>query len=379
MPGTASGKETRPAMSPIPLLDLKKQYADLENEIAIAVRDVLESGAYVLGPKVKAFEDQVAAYCGVKHAIGVASGTDALLLALMAEGVGPGDEVILPTYTFFATAGVVHRLGATPVFVDVDPVHYNVTAADIEAKITGKTKAVIPVHLFGQSAPMGPIMDVCKKRNVVVIEDAAQAIGAKYEGRMAGTIGDYGCYSFYPTKNLGGYGDGGMIVTNSDERADLLRQLRVHGARPKYIHAMVGVNSRLDALQAAILSVKLPHLDAWADKRRKHAATYQKRFAGTKVTAPSEAPHCHHVYNQFVIRVTKRDAVMAGLKEAGIGSEIYYPLSMHEQECFAYLGYRTGDLPVSEKAAKETLSIPVHPDMSEEQLDRVVTEVLRHV
>lgn len=287
MPGTASGKETRPAMSPIPLLDLKKQYADLENEIAIAVRDVLESGAYVLGPKVKAFEDQVAAYCGVKHAIGVASGTDALLLALMAEGVGPGDEVILPTYTFFATAGVVHRLGATPVFVDVDPVHYNVTAADIEAKITGKTKAVIPVHLFGQSAPMGPIMDVCKKRNVVVIEDAAQAIGAKYEGRMAGTIGDYGCYSFYPTKNLGGYGDGGMIVTNSDERADLLRQLRVHGARPKYIHAMVGVNSRLDALQAAILSVKLPHLDAWADKRRKHAATYQKRFAGTKVTRPA--------------------------------------------------------------------------------------------
>lgn len=361
---------------PIPLLDLKGQYKALETELHAAMKDVLESGAYVLGPAVRGFEARVAEYVGTKHAVGVASGTDALLLCLMARNVGPGDEVILPTYTFFATAGVVHRLGATPVFVDVDPIHYNIDVEGLEAAITERTKAVIPVHLYGQCAPMAPIMELCASKGIPVIEDAAQAIGASYRGKNAGTIGDFGCFSFYPTKNLGGYGDGGMITTDSDEDADLLNRLRVHGARPKYIHAMVGVNSRLDALQAAVLGVKLPHLDAWAEGRRKNADYYREKFAGTQVQAPTEHEDCHHVYNQFVIAIQNRDDVITALKEKGIGCEIYYPLPMHLQECFADLGYKKGQLPVSEKAAETTLSIPVFPEMTNEMQDEVVATVL---
>jgi dTDP-4-amino-4,6-dideoxygalactose transaminase len=363
-------------MASIPLLDLKTQYESLREDLLAAVEDVFTSGAYVLGPKVKAFEEQIASYCGTKHGVGVASGTDALLVSLMAVGVGPGDEVILPTYTFFATAGVVHRLGAKPVFVDIDPVHYNIDPESMAKAITDRTKAVIPVHLYGQCAPMAPIMEMCEARNIAVVEDAAQALGAKYRDRMSGSIGQFGCFSFYPTKNLGGYGDGGMITTNSDETADLLRRLRVHGARPKYIHAIVGTNSRLDPMQAVLLAVKLPHLNGWAEKRRQHADYYRQKFAGTPVVAPTEHPDCYHVYNQFVIRIPNRDKVMATLKEAGIGSEIYYPLSMHRQECFRDLGYREGDLPVSERASKETLSIPVHPGLKESDMDQVVETIL---
>lgn len=364
-------------MASIPLLDLKTQYMELREEMLAAADEVLSSGAYVLGPKVKQFEQEIAAYCGAKHAIGCASGTDALLLCLMALDVGPGDEVILPTYTFFATAGVVARLRATPVFVDVDPVHYNIDPEALERAFTERTRAVIPVHLYGQCAPLAPIMEMCESRGVPVIEDAAQSLGAKYRDKMSGTIGRFGCFSFYPTKNLGGYGDGGMVVTDSDADADLLQRLRVHGARPKYHHAVVGTNSRLDAIQAAFLSIKLKHLDAWADARRKHAAYYAEKFAGTGVTAPSEHPDCRHVYNQFVIRVPNRDALVKTLKEAGIGSEIYYPVPMHVQECFRHLGGKEGDLPVSEKAARETLSIPVHPGMTTEMMDTVVDTVLR--
>jgi dTDP-4-amino-4,6-dideoxygalactose transaminase len=363
-------------MSSIPLLDLKRQYGELREELLAAADEVLSSGAYVLGPHVKKLEGEIAAYCGAKHAVGCASGTDALLLCLMAMDVGPGDEIVLPTYTFFATAGVVARLRATPVFVDIDPVHYNVDPASVEKVLTDRTKAVMPVHLYGQCAPLAPLMDMCESRGISVIEDAAQSLGAKYRGKMSGTIGRFGCFSFYPTKNLGGYGDGGMIVTDSDEDADLLRRLRVHGARPKYHHALVGTNSRLDAIQAAFLSVKLKHLDTWANARREHAAYYVEKFAGTGVTTPSEHPDCHHVYNQFVIRVPNRDALMATLKEKGIGSEIYYPVPMHVQECFGDLGGKEGDHPVSEKAARETLSIPVHPDMTREAMDTVVETIL---
>lgn len=363
-------------MAPIPLLDLKTQYAELREELLAAADETLASGAYVLGPKVKAFEADVSAYCGAKHAIACASGTDALLLCLMALDVGPGDEVILPTYTFFATAGVVSRLRAKPVFVDVDPVHYNLEPSQVESAITDRTKAVFPVHLYGQCAPLAPIMEICESRGVTVIEDAAQSLGAKYRGKMSGTIGRFGCFSFYPTKNLGGYGDGGMIVTDSDADADLLMRLRVHGARPKYHHALVGTNSRLDAIQAAFLAVKLKHLDAWAAARREHAAYYAEKFAGTAVTAPGEHPDCHHVYNQYVIRVSDRDGVMNALKQAGIGSEIYYPIPMHLQECFRDLGGTVGDHPVSEKAAKETLSIPVHPGLTSEAMDTVAATVL---
>ncbi len=361
---------------PIPLLDLKTQFAGLESEMMSAISDVLRSGAYVLGPTVKGFEAEIAAYTGAEHAVACASGTDALLLCLMARGIGPGDEVIVPTYTFFATAGVVHRLGATPVFVDIDPEHYNMDVPGLEAAITPRTKAVIPVHLFGQSAPMAPIMEICRSRGIPVIEDAAQALGATYRGQSAGTIGDFGCFSFYPTKNLGGYGDGGIITTSSDADAENLRRLRVHGARPKYHHQVVGVNSRLDAIQAAILQVKLPHLAGWAEARREHADHYRAKFAGTPVKTPSQAEDCYHVYNQFVIQVGRRDAVMAALKEKSIGCEIYYPVAMHQQECFGHLGYREGQFPVSERAARETLSIPVYPELTTAMMDEVVDTVL---
>ncbi len=364
-------------MSGVPLLDLKTQYQTLREEILATIDAVLSSGTYVLGPRVKIFEEQIAEYCGVKHAIGVASGTDALLLALMALGVGRDDEVVLPTYTFFATAGVVHRLGARPVFVDIDPRTYNLDPAGLEAALSPRTKAVIPVHLFGQCAVMGPITDFCDGRGIPVIEDAAQALGAAYRSVKAGALGRFGCFSFYPTKNLGGYGDGGMITTDSDDLADLLRRLRVHGARPKYIHALVGVNSRLDAIQAAVLGVKLRHLDEWAAGRRAHAAFYRERFRDTPVETPIEESECHHVYNQFVIRVPNRDAVMERLKAAGIGTEVYYPLPMHLQECFRYLGHGDGDLPHSEKASRESLSIPVYPEMTDGMLETVADTILR--
>jgi len=353
----------------VPLLDLKPQYARLRDQIKAAIDEVCESCRFILGPKVEQFEKQVAEYLGVKHAIGVSSGTDALLCSLMAIGVGPGDEVITTPFTFFATAGSIARLGARPVFVDIEPDTFNIDPTKIEQAITARTKAIIPVHLFGQAAEMDPIVQIARKHNIRIIEDAAQAIGAKYKGQFVGGIGDLGCLSFFPSKNLGGFGDGGMIVTNDDDLAERCRVLRVHGSKPKYYHKFVGGNFRLDALQAAVLSVKLKYLDEWHEARRQNAAWYDQRLKDLPVTTPQIRPYNYSIYNQYTIRVAdgRRDALREHLKAKGIGTEIYYPLPLHLQECFAYLGYKEGDLPEAEKAAKEVLSIPVWPEMTEQQ------------
>jgi len=353
----------------VPLLDLKPQYARLRDQIKAAIDEVCESCRFILGPKVEQFEKQVAEYLGVKHAIGVSSGTDALLCSLMAIGVGPGDEVITTPFTFFATAGSIARLGARPVFVDIEPDTFNIDPTKIEQAITARTKAIIPVHLFGQAAEMDPIVQIARKHNIRIIEDAAQAIGAKYNGQLVGGIGDLGCLSFFPSKNLGGFGDGGMIVTNDDDLAERCRVLRVHGSKPKYYHKFVGGNFRLDALQAAVLSVKLKYLNEWHEARRQNAACYDQRLKDLPVTTPQIRPYNYSIYNQYTIRVAdgRRDALREHLKAKGIGTEIYYPLPLHLQECFAYLGYKEGDLPEAEKAAKEVLSIPVWPEMTEQQ------------
>jgi dTDP-4-amino-4,6-dideoxygalactose transaminase len=353
----------------VPLLDLKRQYQIIKGEIDAAIAEVVESQVFKLGPKV-------AEYSGTKRAVGVASGTDALLLALMAFGIGKGHEVITTPYTFFATGGSVSRSGATPVFVDIDPKTYNLDPAKIEAAVTERTKAIMPVHLYGQCADMDPINAIAKKRGLIVIEDAAQAIGAEYKGRRAGSLGDIGCFSFFPSKNLGGYGDGGMITTQSDEVADLLISLREHGQTEMYHHWTIGMNSRLDALQAAVLIVKLRHLDSWSDGRAANADYYAGRFAGTSIGAPYRMPGCRHIYNQYMIRVSNRDALRAHLKDKGIGNALYYPMPLHLQECFKDLGYKVGDCPESERAAKETLSIPVFSLLTAEEKDYVATSVL---
>ncbi|MFZ4662845.1 MAG: DegT/DnrJ/EryC1/StrS family aminotransferase [Caldilineaceae bacterium] len=364
---------------PVPLLDLKAQYATIREETRVALDRVAESQIFILGPEVKALEEEVAAYSQCRFGIGVSSGTDALLVALMALDVQPGDEIITTPYTFFATAGCIARLGAKAVFVDIDPATYNLDSAGIAAVVTKRTKAIMPVHLYGQMAEMEPIMAVADAHNLPVIEDAAQAIGAEYKGRRAGSIGQMGCFSFFPSKNLGGFGDGGMVVTNDAHLAETLTLLRGHGAKPKYYHKVVGGNFRLDALQAAVLRVKLPYLDDWTTGRQRNAAIYRRLFteAGLDgvIGLPVEMPNVRHIYNQFIIRCPQRDALMNHLKVRAIGHEIYYPVPMHLQECFADLGYRQGDFPHSEAAADETLAIPIYPGLTEAMQATVVVAI----
>jgi len=359
----------------VPLLDVNRQYQQLKKELDDAVLTVLGHGKFILGPEVKQLEEEIARLCGVKYGIGVASGTDALLLALRACGVGPGDEVITTDFSFFATAGVVSRLGATPVLVDIEPDTYNIDPTLIEAAISPRTKVIMPVHLFGQVADMDPIMEIAKKHNLKVVEDAAQAIGAEYKGRKAGSIGHFGCFSFYPSKNLGAIGDGGIIVTDDDGLESLARILRVHGAEPKYYHKLVGYNSRLATIQAAALLVKLPHLQGWSEKRIEHARIYDKAFAGLKgVSTPVVKDYStFHIFNQYTVAVANRDQVMAGLRGAGIGNEIYYPVPFHVQECFASLGHKPEEFPVSNKAAGEVLSIPIYSEMTAAEQQEVIT------
>ena len=399
----------------VPILDLTRQYKAIKPEIDVAVARVLSSGRFILGPEVQAFEREVAEYVGVKHAIGVASGTDALLLSLRALGIGPGDKVIVPSFTFFATAGVVHNVGATPVFADIDPKTFNIDPAAVRRILESSSshptnstnptnsmnpiRAIIPVHLYGQPADMDEIMAIAEEYNLYVIEDAAQAIGAKYRSNVhssspnkpyepnepyelnklnAGTIGLLGCFSFFPTKNLGAYGDGGMIVTNDDELAERVRILRVHGSKPKYYHYVVGTNSRLDALQAAILRAKLPHLDEWTHARQEIATRYDEQLGDIpEIAVPHREPDRSHIYHQYTLRVTegKRDALQQYLKEHGIGTQVYYPLPLHLQECFQRLGYKEGQLSESERASKEVLSLPVFPELTEEEQEYVVQAI----
>lgn len=419
----------------IPILDLKRQYQAIKPEIDAAIQHVLESGRFILGPEVKAFEQEVAEYCGVKHAIGVASGTDALLLSLRALGIGPGDsargitrdgnipraKVIVPSFTFFATAGVVHNVGATPVFADIDSKTYNIDPEHLKellrnSKLAAETRAIIPVHLYGQPADMDEIMAIAKEYELYVIEDAAQAIGAEYLPRAipadktisrgskvrnpalrtsklnepnelhelnelfskAGSIGHLGCFSFFPTKNLGAYGDGGMVITNDDELAERVRILRVHGSKSKYYHHSVGYNSRLDALQAAILRAKLPHLPEWTRARQRLAARYDEILHDVcGIETPYQAPDRTHIFHQYTLRVKngQRDALRQHLKEQGIGTSIYYPLPLHLQECFQDLGYKEGNLPISEEASREVLSLPVFPELAQEEQDQVIQQI----
>jgi dTDP-4-amino-4,6-dideoxygalactose transaminase len=370
----------RPA-KPIRFLDLKAQFETIRQEVMQAISKTLESQTFILGPEVEAFEKELASWNCSKHAIACASGSDALLLALMALGVGPGDEVITTAYTFVATIGAIVRLGAKPVFVDIDADTFNVNPSQIEAAFTSRTKAVIPVHLFGLSADLDPIMELCNARQIPVIEDAAQAIGARYQGQLVGNIGAMGCFSFFPAKNLGCAGDGGAITTNDDELADRLRVLRTHGSRKRYSYEVVGMNSRLDALQAAILRIKLPHLHSWTEGRRRNAQRYREMFAergvDRAITLPSLPEYAHHAYNQFTIRTGQRDALKAYLAERGIPTEVYYPSPLHLQPAFAYLGYRPGDLPESERACHEVLSLPIYPELPADSQAAIADAVVR--
>jgi dTDP-4-amino-4,6-dideoxygalactose transaminase len=360
----------------VPLLDLKAQYATIGKEIMAAISEVLESQCCIGGPKVAELETKIAEISNCKFAVGVSSGTDAILNSLMSLEIGTGDEVITSPFTFFATAGCINRVGAKPVFVDIDPQTYNINPGLIESAVTKKTKAIMPVHLFGQMADMDPIMDIAKKHGLAVIEDAAQSITSTYKGKKAGSIGTVGCFSFFPSKNLGGIGDGGMIVTNDERLYDRLSIMRNHGSKPKYYHKYIGGNFRLDPIQAAALLVKLPHLDKWSQARRRNAAYYGRKFPGTAVTTPYVSPDCVSIYNQYVIRVPKRDELVKLLKAQNIGCEIYYPVPLHLQECFSYLGYKQGAFPEAEKAAKEVLAIPVYPELTDKMKDYVVETIL---
>jgi dTDP-4-amino-4,6-dideoxygalactose transaminase len=360
----------------VPLLDLKAQYADIRPEVDEAVRRVMESTRFIGGPEVSALEEEIARYSQCSHAVACASGTDALLLSLRALEIGPGDEVVTSAYSFFASAGVIANVGATPVFVDIDPRTYNLDPHRLEAAITPRTRAVIAVHLYGQCCDLGAVRAVCEKRQVWLIEDAAQAIGSEWEGRRAGSVGDFGCFSFFPSKNLGAAGDGGMTVTQNAEFAERLRLLRDHGAHPKYYHSRIGTNSRLDALQAAILRVKLRHLDRWSEARARNAELYDRLFEGSRVVRPYHDPRTRHIYNQYVLRFESRDELRQFLAERGIGTEIYYPVPLHLQECFATLGYRPGDLPQAEAAARETLALPIYPELGDDRL-RYVAQTVR--
>lgn len=368
-----------PDTIPVPPLNLVASFEQVRDEVLAEMQEVAASGYYVLGPKVVAFEQALAEYCGVKHALGLSSGTDALLLAMMALGIGRDDEVIVPTFTFFATAGCVARLGARPVFCDIDPKTFNIDVKQLEERITLRTKAVIPVHLYGQMADLRPIFQAVNRHGIAVIEDAAQAIGAvepePHRGK-AGALGTFGCLSFYPTKNLGAMGEAGALLTNSDKLHDLATKLRLHGETSRYHHARIGGNFKIDALQAAILSVKLRHLDGWIEQRRARAAGYTERItaaglAPDLVQPPAEL-HGRHVYHQYVIRAQRRDELAEFLRGRGIGAGVYYPVPLHMQECFAYLGGREGDFPHSERAAREVLGLPIYPELTDPQQGAVV-------
>jgi dTDP-4-amino-4,6-dideoxygalactose transaminase len=364
---------------PVPLCDLRAQYESIRDEIRRAVDEVLESQAFIMGPQVGELEARVADYCQCLYGVGCSSGTDALLLSLMALGVGPGDEVITTPFTFFATVGAISRLGARPVFVDIEPDGYNLDPARLEAALSPRTRAVIPVHLFGQTAEMGPTLEFARRHGLAVIEDAAQAIGAEYHSKRAGSLGDLGCLSFFPSKNLGGLGDGGMVVTNNPELAEKMRLLRTHGAAKKYYHTLVGGNFRLDTIHAAALLVKLRYLDQWTEARRRHAACYRE-LIGTSPAAdhcelPPELPGRRHVYNQFIVRTPRRDRALEVFKAHKVGTAVYYPWPMHLQECFLDLGHREGDFPEAERACRETFALPMFPELTEDQ-QRAVVEVL---
>jgi dTDP-4-amino-4,6-dideoxygalactose transaminase len=361
----------------VPLLDLVAQYKPIREEVRKVVDEVLDTQRCIGGPKVTELEKAVAAYSDCKFAIGASSGTDAILNVLMSLDIGPGDEVITTPYTFFATGGCIARTGAVPVFVDINPKTYNIDPNLIEEAITDQTKAIIPVHLYGQMADMDAIMAIANRRGLAVIEDAAQSIGSTYHNRKAGSIGTAGCFSFFPSKNLGGVGDGGMIVTNDPKLAERMDIMRNHGSKPKYFHKYVGGNFRLDPLQAAVISVKLKYLPQWHEGRRSNAAYYNQKFAGcSKVVTPHIEPWNYTIYNQYVIRVPNRDAVRDHLTKKDVGCEIYYPLPLHVQECFADLGYSKGDMPHSEAAANETLALPIYPELTREMQDYVVATVL---
>src|SRR5882757_10711037 len=387
--------QTKPAMQ-VPLLDLKPQYRPLAAEIQVAIEKVCANQHFILGPGVKELEASVAAYSQCRHGIGVSSGTDALLLALMALGIGPGDAVITSPFTFFATAGTIARAGARPLFCDIEPHTFNISPSAVQTFIEreciasggglvnratgGRIKAIMPVHLYGQSADMDPLMAIARRHHLKVIEDAAQAIGTEYKnGARAGSIGDIGCFSFFPSKNLGAFGDAGLCTTHDAELAERMRVLRVHGGKPKYFHALIGGNFRIDELQAAVLRVKLKYLDGWTEGRQRNAAYYDAAFAAAGLGAKLRTPHAvagyRHIFNQYVVRVQRRDALRARLTERSIGSEIYYPVPLHLQKCFAYLNYRAGDFPQSERAAEETLALPIYPELDQAQLAYVVATI----
>ncbi len=366
----------------VPLLDLKAQYATIRNEIEEVLKDVFESQYFILGPKVKEFEEKIAAYCGTTYAIGCASGTDAILLALMALNIGTDDEIITTPYTFFSTSGSIARLGAKPVFCDIKPDTFNINPDKIESLITGKTRAILVVHLFGLMAEMDMINEIANKYNIPVIEDAAQAIGSASPGGEAGSASIMGCFSFFPSKNLGGAGDGGMVVTNDGEFAEKLSILRVHGSNPKYYHPIIGINSRLDALQAAVLQTKLNYLDYWSQMRRDNAAHYKRLFEEKglldKVVTPIIPEGYTHIFNQYVICVKERDSLREYLDKNDIGTEIYYPVPLHLQECFVYLGHKKGDMPVSEEAAETSLALPIYPELTDDMQEYVVDTIARY-
>jgi dTDP-4-amino-4,6-dideoxygalactose transaminase len=367
-------------MSPkVPLLDLHAQYRPLRDEILAAIERVCDSQRFIMGPEIRALEEEMARLLDVRHAIAVSSGTDALLLALMALDIKPGDEVITSTYSFFATAGAIVRLGARPVLVDIDPATFNLVPGLVEAAVTPRTKAMIPVHLFGLAADMDPLLDIAARKHIAVVEDAAQAIGATYKSRLLGGLGAFGCFSFFPSKNLGAFGDAGLVTTNDDGLAKQARLLRTHGMEPKYYHHLVGANFRMDALQAAVLRVKAPHLHAWTEGRRANAQRYRSLFrdAGLldRVVLPVEPEDRRHIFNQFVIRTPERDALKAHLDERGIGTEIYYPVPFHLQPCFSDLGHRRGDFPQAEQAAADSLALPIYGELTAAQQEIVVAAV----
>lgn len=365
----------------VPLLDLKPQYQALKQEIDAAVQKVVDSQYFILGPEVEAMEREVAAYCGSGHCVGVSSGTDALLLSLMALEVGPGDEVVTTPFTFFATAGAISRVGATPVFVDVEPETYNIAPELIEEKLTPNTKAIVPVHLFGRCAAMDAVCQIADAYRIPVIEDAAQAIGSECNGKRAGAMGRLGCFSFFPSKNLGAFGDAGAVTTSDSELYEKLVSMRVHGGKSKYYYDRIGGNFRLDALQAAVLRVKLRHLDSWTEGRQRNAAYYSDQLTArglADVVSVPKVTRDRHIFNQYTLRVADRDALRQALIDAGVGCEVYYPVPLHLQDCFRDLGYKTGDFPVSELAAKQVLSLPIYPELSQQQLETVVNTIVNY-
>lgn len=375
---TQSHAHIAESSEPIPFIDLVAQYQTIRDEVRETVDRCFESQSFILGEEVSLLEQEIAAYCDSRYAVGCASGTDALILALLAAGVKPGDEVITSPFTFFASAGAIHRVGATPVLVDIEPDSFNICPEQVERAITSKTSAIMPVHIFGQCAEMTPLWRLSAANGIPIIEDAAQAIGAEYQGRRAGVLGSIGCFSFFPTKNLGGAGDGGIMTTDNPEIAQRLKRLRVHGDKGGYNHVEVGFNSRLDALQAAVLRVKLRRLDSWTAGRTRNAARYQELIAARgltdAITLPAVLPDRRHVFNQFTTRITggHRDEVVKSMREQQIGCAVYYPVPLHLQECFAYLGYEKGDLPEAERASEEVLSLPIYTELPEAHLERIV-------